>query len=1345
MKKTINQIAQFGFVLVRALFCFIIVIAAFTVTVFSLATDSADNYLEKIIVYSDDESLTFRNTVALRESIATLYEKSERMITDDNSPNSSDDTLVNVVIRFDYDYKETTEYAVFLDERNFLMTQFDVDDFRQRLAVKSRAYHEKMNAMYLSNIDFNAEVEKIAYSPFIMLRSENEEIIYNDVISFAQDRNVESIVIQKQKSILDEQSTGIRRYLNDEERLEETGGTEIVANGLYTGDDVKIGICEVNYPRQGFFDNMIFHSTPTTTDSHAEIVCAMLRTVAPDATIYISDIVRDEDGVDFSWYIENLVPVINCSWGSTTYYTNSYEGHIDYQIATHFISVVKSAGNRGLGDRLITSPGYGRNMVTVTGTETVMFSTGEKQVSIAPNASYLQPTGYNVPKPTLAAPFYVTLRAPNSSGGWSTTSTAGTSLSAPQVTGALALLFEKYPALSTRPEEVLARLQASANHEGIHDYDSITGLANRDERVGAGILNIERLLNGTVSDNYLISNNQKQGQNITEREIHLNEGDVFKANLHWLGRYSHDVPTANSYVTNYDLRLYNPNNSLVAQSNSQVSYSETIIYNVPVSGTYRLVVHQTGAFNGHANDMIGLAYSNPVSSIGVPYTTAPNATGLTITGIDGAVHLPDTIIIPDQINGINVTQIGIYAFQGRSGVKNIIFADRIKKIDSYAFENCIDLNGITLPKNLATIGNSAFKGCSNLRHVIIPANVANIYANAFANCTYLENVIVLREKDSITNLGANAFAGCNSLDTITVPQNKILDYKNAPNWTSYSALLKPDGPIPVNTLNCLSDFAVPTYLNAGYSKVYKLDVECAKSYKITSTANAAIKMSLYDTNMHLLPDTPVMSNNNRQGVLTIYLSPGTYYLKLCFESNSTSGTINTTYKLTWPTDGWRVYYNTDNDVLTHLHRLEENHYQNRLYYINNEGPRFFKITLTGENPDGSAVYYPEGAITVYDNSSMNYPMDKFTLTGYSNLAQTKEDANSMVVYLPRNGYFYINVNMTSNEFSSLQLRISPVESQEIDLFALSETDDEDVDIFAEESTGDYFKALYVEQTGKFTITPVYNGAKADNVLFVLIKMGDPLETKIIQLIGEGDTPYPVTRVLEDGKYYIGYFNKSGADSFSVSFKRLITQYGSHVLVTDPDPWTPCGSQINIIEMNDPNKSYRQAFITQHFTRLIYPDYNYGVPASRLEYYWYSSNEGIATVTQYGTVLGKSVGAVKIMAVVKDDPSKVFVKEFTIVKDTATEPLEVHSTYTVKYSETDNGIFKLKLETVNCPYPMFQDYSWSIYVPCQEYDISASMGQWGYITVSGPGYFILTGRYLKNPRVSIVITVSVQPL
>ena len=110
-----------------------------------------------------------------------------------------------------------------------------------------------------------------------------------------------------------------------------------------------------------------------------------------------------------------------------------------------------------------------------------------------------------------------------------------------------------------------------------------------------------------------------------------------------------------------------------------------------------------------------------------------------------------------------------------------------------------------------------------------------------------------------------------------------------------------------------------------------------------------------------------------------------------------------------------------------------------------------------------------------------------------------------------------------------------------------------------------------------------------------------------------------------------------------------------------------------------------------------------------------------------------------MAVLKSDPSKVYVKEFTIINDTGTGIVEIHNTYTVKYSkDVVNGKFHFDIEKINCPYPWLQDYTWSLNNNCHGNSIGASMDTWGDITINGTGCFTLTGTYNVNSRYRVII-------
>lgn len=90
--------------------------------------------------------------------------------------------------------------------------------------------------------------------------------------------------------------------------------------------------------------------------------------------------------------------------------------------------------------------------------------------------------------------------------------------------------------------------------------------------------------------------------------------------------------------------------------------------------------------------------------------------------------------------------------------------------------------------------------------------------------------------------------------------------------------------------------------------------------------------------------------------------------------------------------------------------------------------------------------------------------------------------------------------------------------------------------------------------------------------------------------------------------------------------------------------------------------------------------------SRLEYYWYSTNENVAKVTKYGTVLALNVDvdtSVTIYAINIKDPSIIYKKNLMILKETKTKQITIKSNMSYSYSK-ENGMYTLELDFTNSP-------------------------------------------------------------
>lgn len=195
---------------------------------------------------------------------------------------------------------------------------------------------------------------------------------------------------------------------------------------------------------------------------------------------------------------------------------------------------------------------------------------------------------------------------------------------------------------------------------------------------------------------------------------------------------------------------------------------------------------------------------------GITFTV--DGSGL-LTAVEGISETNSEVIIPSEVNGQAVKQIGQDLFRdnpylrklsipdgvslgyrmcsGCTSLEEVDLPSGITVIPDYAFEDCVSLRSIELPKTLVQIRLEAFSG-SGLESLSAPSSLKEIWSYAFKDCRSLaevglnevtslgdmafENCVLLSSvslPDSLLELGSYVFSGCSSLYSITMPSQAI--------------------------------------------------------------------------------------------------------------------------------------------------------------------------------------------------------------------------------------------------------------------------------------------------------------------------------------------------------------------------------------------------------------------------------------------------------------------------------------------------------------------------------------------------------------------------------------------
>lgn len=117
----------------------------------------------------------------------------------------------------------------------------------------------------------------------------------------------------------------------------------------------------------------------------------------------------------------------------------------------------------------------------------------------------------------------------------------------------------------------------------------------------------------------------------------------------------------------------------------------------------------------------------------------------------------ETIVIPGEIDGKVVSQIGERLFEGNEEVKKVVLPESIRTIGNSAFNFAAALETVEISGPVETLENSSFYGCDALQELNFPEGLKKIGDNAIAACSSLTDLYL---PGSVEEIDENNFALC---------------------------------------------------------------------------------------------------------------------------------------------------------------------------------------------------------------------------------------------------------------------------------------------------------------------------------------------------------------------------------------------------------------------------------------------------------------------------------------------------------------------------------------------------------------------------------------------------------
>ena len=184
------------------------------------------------------------------------------------------------------------------------------------------------------------------------------------------------------------------------------------------------------------------------------------------------------------------------------------------------------------------------------------------------------------------------------------------------------------------------------------------------------------------------------------------------------------------------------------------------------------------------------------------------------------------LVIPEEIDGIQVTAIGKNAFSNQDKLLTVQIPGTVTSIGEKAFAFCVWLDNVVIPEGVTSLGSHAFNCCYGLKTVTFPDSLSSVGDNPFSFCRNFSEIRLSPEhpylevadgalystadrrliccppslesdsftvKDGTEIIGKNAFDECENVREILLPDSVTVIGSSAFASTGITGIALPAG------------------------------------------------------------------------------------------------------------------------------------------------------------------------------------------------------------------------------------------------------------------------------------------------------------------------------------------------------------------------------------------------------------------------------------------------------------------------------------------------------------------------------------------------------------------------